>query len=184
MRWNSLQQHWCKLSETIDLATVDEYPGHIDDQVLGRLINDVARKLYTSEEVAARYGLTMDGLRRMLRRPDVLRRARRAKAMFESDENLPDQVRNQSLVVVKENMVHVASIFTDPKATAAQKTEAMKLFSRMGGVDGLGNDKGERSTSAPVSINFKFVHSGQTETFTASAAPVVTPTRPARAIRS
>jgi hypothetical protein len=152
-------------AELIDPA---EYPRHLDEHLLSKLVRDLGQKIFGNEEIAERYGLTIDQLYHLAKRPAFAARVKREKAIWSSEEYGKAAMQHKAAVVVNEAIPTIGSDAMNPNLTPGQRKDAFVALQRMAGLDGAGGTGAVQGgpTTAPVSINITFAGSGQTETFT------------------
>ncbi len=137
------------------------------------MITDLAQKIFSTEEVAARYALTMAQLRALVARPPVFAQIKRQKALWASDGNVEARTRTLYLMGVEHAAPEVINNISDAKLSPAQRAEFLKLAMRVAGVDGLPSQQATGGpTIAPVQISINF-SGGRSEKFTTVVEPPI-----------
>jgi hypothetical protein len=153
----------------LDAGEIDptEYPSHFDDHLLSKMITELGRQIFTPTEIARRYGITVEQLFYILKRPMVIARVKREKALWTADEFGPDALRHKARVCLDETLPFIAAASTDKTLSPIQRLENARLMTRIAGLDGIpaGQGQGGGATTAPVSITFT-LGDGRVEKFT------------------
>lgn len=151
------------LNGMIDSApTIAAY--HPDDIVAQNLISDLATGLNKNPVVAARYGLSIEQLYGFVANPEVRRRIKAKRAIWESNDNLAERNRaywgNVTLEAapVADKMIH------DPNTPAAVRAKLMEISGRFSGVEAKPRADEFGGLAAQFSVTIQFSSAGKVET--------------------
>lgn len=108
-----------------------------DDTLLHRFIEDVAQDIVPPGELAQRYSLTQSDMVDLIRVPEVLRRIKTRRAIWQSDDSIEARIRKYAGTVLLESMPGTGAKLTDPAVPNSIALDYLKAYSRMAGVDGM-----------------------------------------------
>ena len=140
---------------------------------------DLARKIHTSETIAARYGFAdKAGLKAWLAaHPAVVRRIKEEQAVWESSGNIEVKTRTLAGVALTEGIPTHAQIMLNPDVAPGIRIDAFKELAKVAGVSGLqpvARTAGGGQTAdagGKFSVQIVFASTGQVESFTAREPP-------------
>jgi hypothetical protein len=137
---------------------VDAAPVEIDDDMVLRLIYDLAQRIHTAETIAKRYGFqTEPRLKKWLgEHPTVVRQAAKLQAIVNSDRSAEERARLKATFATEELIAPMAAIAGNPTVPAGQRIDAFKQLNRVAGVDGMPvsqKDGGGSGTQFNLTIN-------------------------------
>lgn len=144
-----------------------------DDATTQSLINDVGIGMVRPHVIAARYGLTAKQFLAFIKIPEVTRRIKLRKAVWESDDNQPERIRRMYGQLTLEAAPSLDKLLHDPTTPAAVKLKGLELSGRFGGADarGGGANNSEAATGPMFSVQFVFAGSGTTQAVTMVSGP-------------
>jgi hypothetical protein len=149
-------------------------------QVLYAFCTDVAQNVHTYAQIALRYGFVdVAQMAEFLRDQHVIRRRiKEYKAVWESDTNVRERIRELSGHAVLAALPTTAQIMLDAKQPANTRIDAVKQHAIMAGAQASGigaaaAGAGGGPSAAKFSIQIMFANSGKTETFTTIQAEPV-----------
>jgi len=149
-------------------------------QVLYAFCTDVAQNVHTYAQIALRYGFVdVAQMAEFLRDQHVIRRRiKEYKAVWESDTNVRERIRELSGHAVLAALPTTAQIMLDAKQPANTRIDAVKQHAIMAGAQASGigaaaAGAGGGPSAARFSIQIMFANSGKTETFTTIQAEPV-----------
>jgi hypothetical protein len=150
-------------------------------QVLYAFCTDVAQNVHTYAQIALRYGFVdVAQMAEFLRDQHVIRRRiKEYKAVWESDTNVRERIRELSGHAVLAALPTTAQIMLDAKQPANTRIDAVKQHAIMAGAQasgiGAAAGAGGGPSAARFSIQIMFANSGKTETFTTIQAEPAKP---------
>lgn len=159
--------------------TVEEFDP--SDATTQALISDLAMKLRRNEVTAARYGLTLPQLYEFVKNPEVRRRIKQKRAIWESDGNLGERNKAYYGIVTLEAAPVLDRLLQDPTTPPGHIIKALEVSGRLGGVDGKQGQAAEGvaiGAQFSVQILFSGGPNGKpfVETITMPEAPIAPPT--------
>jgi len=130
----------------------------LDDDLTGRLIQDVAYRIHAPETIAVRYGFgTVDNLKQYLAsHPQVTKETQRLRAIVDSDGSLEARARLKAGFASENLVPQIHGIASDPTKPAGVRIDAFKQLNRMAGLDGMpasAKDGGGSGTQFNLTIN-------------------------------
>ena len=170
------------LTSLIDASPVVAAPS-VDPKMttvtLHTFMTDLAQNIHSHHaEVATRYGFS--DVRAMLdylkSHPEVVRKIKERKAIWESDDAAELRIRKLSGHAVLDALRETSQIMMDPGHSASTRLDALKQHARMAGADGPGREGREAGVVGTLgagrfSINIVFPNAGKTESFTTVVKP-------------
>lgn len=158
------------LDEVLDKTPVlAPAPELESDAEIHSFVTDVAKKIHDPEVIAQRYGfpdaLTMVGF--IKDHPEIRRRIKVRRAIWESDDNAAERVRELARHALLEALPTTSSMMFDTTVPAGIRIDATKLHARMAGVDGIGTNNGKAEGQSGTSFNLTInLPGGRTEQIT------------------
>jgi hypothetical protein len=162
------------LDSIIDATPVVEQDPVLDDLHLARFTDDIARKIHPYEVVAARYGLSVSQMVRLIRIPAVAKIIKAKRAVYESDNAAQERLRaawGEGLVQAAPSQI---AMMMDERTPHGVRVELFKVGARITGADGGGRGDG-MSGAAPgtkFSVSFNFTGLGRKEAFAAETVTI------------
>ena len=148
---------------------VDAAPVELDDDMILRLIYDLAQRIHTTDTVAKRYGFGTEAKLKLwlAEHPTVVRQAAKLKAIVESDRSAEERARLKATFATEELIAPMAALAGDPRIPTGQRIDAFKQLNRVAGVDGMpaASKDGKEGGGTQFTINFQF-SGGRTESLT------------------
>lgn len=162
------------LNDIIDsAATVVEFDA--DDLVAQSLISDLATGMNKNPTIAQRYGLTMAQLYTFVSIPEVRKRIKTKRAIWESDDNLAERNKAYYGNVTLEAAPVLDKLIHNTATPPSHVLKAVEVAGRLGGVDvrprASDEGVGGGSASAPFSVVIQFAASGRIETINLPSQP-------------
>jgi hypothetical protein len=108
----------------------------LDDFLVQRLTDDVSRRIFTYQEIAARYSLTIEQLYAFLSRPEIRKLAKAKRALWESDQAATERLKAYWTLGMIEAAPDTLKMLKDPSIPASVRVELTKIGARIAGVDG------------------------------------------------
>lgn len=129
-----------------------------DDTLLHRFIEDVAQDIVPPAELAHRYSLTQADMVALIKVPEVLRRIKVRRAIWQSDDSIESRIRKYAGTVLLESMPGTGAKMTDPSVPNGIALDYLKAYSRMAGVDGMpaSAKDGGGGSGNQFTVNFHF----------------------------
>lgn len=134
------------------------------------LVDDVARQIYPTAEIAKRYGLTALQLVEVCRQPEIKKMIKTRRAIWDSDANALERLRAHAQVGLIEILPGFFADMSSPSTPAAIK---MDLFKTVAGIAGANAKSGGDNAAAATTFAVNIHLDGRTESVTASVTPVV-----------
>lgn len=136
-----------------------------DDAVAQALISDLASKMDNNSTIAARYGLTMNQLYSWVSIPEVRRRIKTKRAIWESNDNLTERNRAYFGTVTLEAAPVLDRLIHNTTTPPGHIIKALEVAGRLGGVDFKPNQtvEGGASIGSQFSVVIQF-SGGKVET--------------------
>lgn len=163
------------MAELAEFEVLDDNP-LLDDALIMRLTYDLATKFHKPEVIAHRYGL---GGREELKsyltsHPAVVARARKLRALFESDGATEERIRMKFLQATEELIIPMAGLVADPRTPLSARIDGFKQIQRGAGLDGLSaNAKAQQGKDAGQPFQLTINFAGGREAFNLNATTVV-----------
>lgn len=132
----------------------------LEDALIQRLQYDLATKTHNYETIAKRYGLKGEAelLRYLKQHPTVVAEAKKLRALFHSDENMEQRVRQRFLSATETLIAPIQHLVFDPSTPTAARIDGFKQLQRGAGIDGAPRDapKGGVPGGSPFVLNINF----------------------------
>ncbi len=141
-----------------------------DDATAQALISDLSMGMHKYSTIAQRYGLTMTQLYEFVKIPEVRRRIKSKKAIWESDDNLPERNKRYYATITLEAAPVVDRLLHNPATPPGHLIKAIEVSGRLGGVDVKPNANDTGPVAERFSVVFQFSH-GASEKFTVLNEP-------------
>jgi hypothetical protein len=137
----------------------------LDDATVQSLINDLGIGMFRPHVIAARYGLSGPQLLEFLKIPEVRRRIKVRKSIWEADDNQPERIRRMYGQLTLESASVANEMLTNPATPAALRIKLLEVTGRFGGADvrGSANNSPDAPTGPMFSVQFVFSGTGKTE---------------------
>jgi len=157
------EKHVYSLVDATPVATLREFDP--DDLTTQNLINDLGINMVRPHVIAARYGLSAAQLLEFLKIPEVRRRIKVRKAIWESDDNQPERIRRMYGQLTLESAGVAHKMIADPLTPAALRVKMLEVSGRFGGADNRtgGANNADAVTGPMFSVQFVFSGTGKTE---------------------
>lgn len=150
-------------------------PHVLENVLLDRFTTDIARRIFPPDEIARRYGMTGKKLIEAVSIPAVNKIVRTKRAVWESDTNATERIRQLSQIGMLEVMPDVFELISNPETPTALRLDALKTMSRVAGVDGPGAQPRQGDVAAAPGTRFEVnIHlgGGRIETITSTAPEI------------
>lgn len=160
-----------EIDELLSLPTVvNQDPfAHID---IDALLEDLARQIFTVDEILPRYGLSKDGVRELLRRPAVFAKYQAKKQHWESDANAAARLKAYYEVGLIEAAPDLLKGLKDPTIPFKERVAAHQFVAKIAGLEP--DPRAGQGVSGPTgpqfAVNILF-SGGATQTITATVVP-------------
>lgn len=137
---------------------VDDAAVELDDDMIWRLIYDLAQRIHDAPTIARRYGFRTEAkLRQYLAaHPTVVAQAAKLKAIVDSDKSTEERARLKAQFATEELIAPMAALAGNPTVPAGQRIDAFKQLNRVAGVDGMptaSKESGGSGTQFSLTIN-------------------------------
>lgn len=128
---------------------------HFDpnDQTVQALISDLAMGMRNYEIIAARYGLTLEQLYEFIKIPEVRRRVKTKKAIWESDDNQAERIKRYYGALTLEAAPMMDQLLHNPTTPPQHLLKGIEVAARLGGAD----NKGAGETGGVIADRFSVV---------------------------
>lgn len=151
--------------------TVEEFDP--TDATAQALISDLAMKIHRNEVIAARYGLTLHQLFEFVKNPEVRRRIKTKRAIWESDGNLGERNKAYFGIVTLEAAPVLDRLLHDPTTPPGHIIKALEVSGRLSGADARQGPAEGVAIGAQFSVQILF-SGGKVERITMPAeAPTI-----------
>lgn len=134
------------------------------------LVDALARKIWTTREIAARFSLTMPQLHEIVSRPPVLKAIKLKRMLWESDANAQERLMHFAQIGLIEALPSTFAIAHNAEAPMATRLDVIKTMTRLAGFDGRasGKDAQMGPTAAQFAVNIIFKGAGLMEKISAT----------------
>lgn len=136
------------------------------------LTEDLAREIFTPDEILPRYGLTKDTAKPLLRRPEVWRKYEAKRQHWRSDANAAERLKAYYQAGLIEAAPDLLAGLRDEKIPYKERIEAHKFVAKIAGLEPAPNAGGAGVSGPQFAVNILF-SGGATQTITATVAPPV-----------
>lgn len=150
------------------------FPLQDHEATLMSFINDVAMGMVDMHTIAVRYGITVEEALLVAEGPEVARRIKTKRALWESEDNVLERNRVAYGIIALDAAAVVDRHIHHPGAPANTIIDALKIVGKFAGLETQpkSNGGGDGPGLAPVTIQINF-SGGKTESI--SIAPPTTP---------
>ncbi len=146
-----------------------------EDATIHALINDCASRLNRYDTIAARYGLSMQQLHDFIAQPEVRKRVKSRRAIWESDDSVAERNRRYYGSISLEAAPVLDRMLHDPLVPPGTKLEAFKIAGKFGGLE-VNPSKAQietGQTSAQFNVQIVFSGGAVERISTVTAPPVL-----------
>lgn len=158
------------IDDLIGVPTVVD-PDPYKDLDLEGLLEDLARGIFTVDEILPRYGLDRASARTLLLRPAVYKRLEEKKKHWNSDANAAERLKTYYQLGLIEAAPELLSSLADKTIPFRERVEAHKFVAKIAGLEPDARTLSSGGTSGPgFSVNIVFSN-GHQQTITAAPAP-------------
>lgn len=146
----------------------------LDSALMGALVNDMAMKIHPYGVIARRYGLSDDQLVKFVEIPLVRQRIKARRAVWESDDNLPERNRVFYGNITLEAAPILDRVIHDITTPPAIRMEAYKIAGKFAGLEVQPSKTSPENgqTGSQFNVTFVFSGSGKIENIR-TAAPTI-----------
>jgi hypothetical protein len=133
-----------------------------NDLPLDLLATDLARRLYTPQEIADRYSTDLDTIWELLQRPEYYKLVKQRQAAWLSSANTGERARLLAQITKIEALPLMFGIISDPKAPTQTRVDAYKAVDRGSEDPAAMNGSGATGRGFQVVINLGENHAPMT----------------------
>ena len=150
--------HEAALDGIVDRTPVMSDPDLTEPVLLFRFIEDIAQKVHPPETLAIRYGFASpaDMVAYIARNPELTKKIKQFRAIWESDHNLETRLRLHSGHALEFALPETSALMMDKTVGAAVRLDALKAHSRIAGVDGASASGKDGATGPALTFNLTF----------------------------
>jgi hypothetical protein len=147
----------------------------LDDLTMMRLADELARDMYPTDDVLRRFALDPLVFNQIVRvNPTFIKHYSEYHAKWHSTANSGERVKLKSKALVEEWLVELNRQFHDMSLPLSAKVEAMKLLSKIAGLD-VDTSRGNITPGERVQVTINLSAAGAQPVLIDKLAPVIAP---------
>lgn len=102
---------------------------------LDRLTDDLSRRIWGPDDIAQRYGLSLEQLYQLVANPEIRALIKRKRAIWESDENIVGRLQAYNGIAALEATPGILAIMNDPSVPASTRIDLYKTATKLSGAE-------------------------------------------------